>query len=101
MKINYEWSFGPFDCDPTNNIVKVIHWRLYGTYKELTAEAYGTVTLEEVIGDTFINFEDLTETTVKKWVTSKVDVAAMQAAIKAQIEHMLEPKSVTLSPPWA
>jgi hypothetical protein len=101
MKVKYEWSFGPFDCDPTDKIVKVIHWRLYGTYKEYTAEAYGTVSLEEVVGGSYIKFEDLTETTVKKWVTAKVDVPGLQASIQSQIEHMMEPKSVTLSPPWS
>jgi hypothetical protein len=88
-----------------SGVVYNIHYRFDLTDGEYSKGAYGTVS---VAGDPnaegFIAYDDLTETTVKAWVTEALGgqekVDEIEAALQAKIEEDKNPTSA-VGMPWA
>ena len=88
-----------------SGVVYNIHYRFDLTDGDYSKGAYGTVS---VAGDPnaegFIAYDDLTETTVKTWVTEALGgqekVDEIEAALQAKIEEDKNPTSAT-GMPWA
>ena len=88
-----------------SGVVYNIHYRFDLTDGDYSKGAYGTVS---VAGDPnaegFIAYDDLTETTVKAWVTEALGgqekVDEIEAALQAKIEEDKNPTSAT-GMPWA
>tara|TARA_R100000900_G_scaffold104124_1_gene80794 strand:- start:169 stop:477 length:309 start_codon:yes stop_codon:yes gene_type:complete len=87
-----------------SGVVYNIHYRFDLTDGDYSKGAYGTVS---VAGDPnaegFIAYDDLTETTVKAWVTEALGgqekVDEIEAALQAKIEEDKNPTSAT-GMPW-
>ena len=88
-----------------SGVVYNIHYRFDLTDGDYSKGAYGTVS---VAGDPnaegFIAYDDLTETTVKAWVTEALGgqekVDEIEAALQAKIEEDKNPTSA-IGMPWA
>ena len=88
-----------------SGVVYNIHYRFDLTDGEYSKGAYGTVS---VAGDPnaegFIAYDDLTETTVKAWVTEALGgqekIDEIEAALQAKIEEDKNPTSA-VGMPWA
>ena len=88
-----------------SGVVYNIHYRFDLTDGDYSKGAYGTVS---VAGDPnaegFIAYDDLTETTVKTWVTEALGgqekVDEIEAALQAKIEEDKNPTSA-VGMPWA
>ena len=88
-----------------SGVVYNIHYRFDLVDGEYSKGAYGTVS---VTGDPnaegFIAYDDLTETTVKTWVTEALGgqekVDEIEAALQAKIEEDKNPTSA-VGMPWA
>jgi hypothetical protein len=88
-----------------SGVVYNIHYRFDLVDGDYSKGAYGTVS---VAGDPnaegFIAYADLTETTVKAWVTEALGgqekVDEIEAALQAKIEEDKNPTSAT-GMPWA
>ena len=88
-----------------SGVVYNIHYRFDLTDGDYSKGAYGTVA---VAGDPnaegFIAYDDLTETTVKAWVTEALGgqekVDEIEAALQAKIEEDKNPTSA-VGMPWA
>ena len=88
-----------------SGVVYNIHYRFDLTDGDYSKGAYGTVS---VAGDPnaegFIAYDDLTETTVKTWVTEALGgqekVDEIEAALQAKIEEDKNPTSA-IGMPWA
>ena len=88
-----------------SGVVYNIHYRFDLTDGDYSKGAYGTVS---VAGDPnaegFIAYDDLTETTVKAWVTEALGgqekVDEIEAALQAKIEEDKNPTSA-VGMPWA
>ena len=105
----YTWQFPQLEAYPTlqdkTNVVFTVHWRLRGE-DELgnSAEVYGSVGLAPYDGEgQFVEFANLTEETVISWVESALgeeQVTQYKQNIDGQIEVIVNPKSISLPPPW-
>lgn len=105
----YTWQFPQLEAYPTlqdkTNVVFTVHWRLRGE-DELgnSAEVYGSVGLAPYDGEgQFVEFDNLTEETVIAWVESALgeeQVTQYKQNLDGQIEVIVNPKSISLPPPW-
>jgi propanediol dehydratase small subunit len=79
------------------DIVTVIHWTATKEDGDFVASVYNTQSVE--VGDTVIPFAEVTEELVKTWLSDKLDMESLEAALDAQIEAQKNP--VTASGlPW-
>lgn len=95
MTITINWTINNLERQTSDGLVTVVHWgasaseasndpeNLYG------ASVYNTQALER--GDSFVNYDTLTQETVLGWLWQKVDKEAVEAALTAQIEAQKEP----------
>lgn len=108
MATTYEWEFPAFDAYPTEagetDVVYTVHYTYTATDGEHVGSVYGTVGVTYEAGSPFTPFNQLTKEQVTGWVTEALGeetVAAMKTNVDDQIENQINPKSVTLTPPWA
>ena len=104
----YTWSIANLERHTADGIVYTTHWTISATAttpegEEVSAGAYGSVGLEAPAeGDVVIPYASLTPEVVIGWVKEKLgeeQVASTEAALAAQIEEQLQPKSAT-GVPW-
>jgi hypothetical protein len=104
MNVTYSWSFNPLECalseDGLEKVVKNVHWRLTGAANGAMTDVYGVVAFDSPEANSFITFDSLTANTVESWVKSKLDVPALRTSIETALAEKMQPKSVTLTPPW-
>ena len=102
----YSWDCRTVDTYPTSgdfaDVVYNVHWRLTGTDEtgEHSATVIGTqsITVEDLDGESFVAFEDLTHEDVIGWVESAMGaerVAELHTSLDNQIADKIAPKSVT------
>jgi propanediol dehydratase small subunit len=86
------------DRNTDGDVITVIHWTATKEDGDFVASVYNTQSVE--VGDTVIPFAEVTEELVKTWLTEKLDMESLEAALDAQIEAQKNP--VTASGlPWA
>ena len=110
MAISYNWNVSTVDTYPTldNNadVIYNVHWKITGTDdanndsdgNALTADTYGTQTLNTKDISSFTAFASVNATTVQGWVETAMgadNVQAKQDSIDAQIALLVTPTSVT------
>ena len=111
--IIYTWDCRTVDCHPTHNeqgaqlthVVYNIYWKLTGTQtvdtKTYSATVIGTQTLkaEDIVLNTFVPFEDLTNEIATIWCTNAMGlerVASLKTSVENQIAVQIIPTSITL-----
>jgi|TARA_R100000458_G_C8237769_1_gene217612 hypothetical protein len=114
MAISYSWDVSRVDTYPTHNsqtdVVYNVHWRLTAiddanTEKDMegndipvSANVYGSQSLDTSDLSSFTAFTDLTASDVQGWVESALGsdkVTTMKAGLDAQIAEKITPTSVT------
>jgi hypothetical protein len=110
MAISYNWNVSTVDTYPTldNNadVIYNVHWKITGTDdanndsdgNALTADTYGTQTLNTKDISSFTAFASVNATTVQGWVETAMgadNVQARKNSIDAQIALLVTPTSVT------
>jgi hypothetical protein len=97
------WKINNLERQTSDGLVTVVHWGAYATEasndpeKPYTAGVYNTQALER--GDSFVNYDTLTEETVLGWLWTKVDKETVEAALEAQIEAQKAPV-ISNGLPW-
>jgi hypothetical protein len=98
------WKINNLERQTSDGLVTVVHWGAYATEasndpeKPYSAGIYSTQALER--GDSFVNYDTLTEETVLGWLWDKIDKEAVEAALEAQIEAQKAPVSAN-GLPWS
>jgi hypothetical protein len=92
-----ELKVNQLDRNTDGDIITVIHWSATKEDGDFVASVYNTQSVE--VGDTVIPFAEVTEELVKTWLTEKLDMESLEAALDAQIEAQKAPK-VTSGLPW-
>jgi propanediol dehydratase small subunit len=92
-----ELKVNQLDRNTDGDIVTTVHWTASKADGEFTASSYGSVGVE--VGDTVIPFAEVTEELVKTWLTEKLDMESLEAALDAQIEAQKNPVTAT-GLPW-
>ena len=98
------WKINNLERQTSDGLVTVVHWGASASEasndpeKPYGASIVNTQALER--GDSFVNYETLTQETVLGWVWEKVDKEAVEAALTAQINAQKAPVSAN-GLPWA
>lgn len=61
---------------------------------------YGTASFDSE-GQSFIRFQDLTETIVAGWVEASTDFSELDASLDEQLEDLVNPKIIVAPLPWS
>lgn len=91
------WTINNLERQTSDGLVTVVHWSATATDGDFTASINNTQALER--GDSFVNYDTLTEETVLGWLWTKVDKATVEAALTAQIEAQKNPVKAS-GLPW-
>jgi len=98
------WKINNLERQTSDGLVTVVHWGASAIEasndpeKPYSAGVYSTQTLER--GDSFVNYDTLTEETVLGWLWTKVDKETVEAALEAQIEAQKAPV-ISNGLPWS
>ena len=96
--MNITWTINNLERQTSDGLVTVVHWGASVVDGDYSVGIVNTQALER--GDSFVNYDTLTEETVLGWVWSKVDKEAVEAALTAQINAQKAPV-VASGLPWA
>jgi len=111
MTNTYNWIISAMDRYPTQDsltgVIHTIHWRVSAVSDQMgedgnpyTADTYGACSLGEPEAENYIEYEDLTQSTVEGWLESILDVAEIQSNLDSKIDQLINPTNLTDSPPW-
>lgn len=97
MTIAITWTINNLESQTSDGLVTVVHWGASAVDGDFGASIVNTQALER--GDSFVNYDTLTQETVLGWVWGKVDKEAVEAALTAQINAQKAPVSAN-GLPW-
>ena len=95
--MNITWTINNLERQTSDGLVTVVHWGASAVDGDFGASIVNTQALER--GDSFVNYDTLTQETVLGWVWSKVDKEAVEAALTAQINAQKQPATAN-GLPW-
>jgi hypothetical protein len=101
--MNIVWKIVNLDRYTADGLVYCVHWAASATEasndpeKPYGASIVNTQALER--GDSFVNYDTLTEETVLGWLWTKVDKETVESALEDQIEAQKTPVSAN-GLPW-
>jgi hypothetical protein len=76
---------------------------LTGVKEDISSYVYGSVSLDEPVSSTFVEFEDLTEQVVKSWCLDKMEQTEdeLKEKLETEVDSKINPVSVIRQAPWA
>ncbi|MBC01339.1 MAG: hypothetical protein CML67_17555 [Rhodobacteraceae bacterium] len=84
------------------DVVHVVHWRLRGEDANgVSAEVYGSATMEAPDPASFTPFQDLTEADVLAWIAGEIGIDEQKAIVTDRIAAKINPPVVAKAAPWA
>jgi hypothetical protein len=96
--MNINWTITQVEHQISDGLVTIAYWRCTAVEGNYSASNYGTVGFER--GDTFIEYENLTEDEVLGWVKTKLENAfEIEAGLQSHIDALKNPVSAT-GLPW-
>ena len=111
--VTYTWRIERLDAAPTEgeltDVVRKIHWRLFGTDGINTTDAYGDVPLGAADPDDFTAYSELTPATVLAWLEATIDARAgegestveqLRAGLAGVLAAKRNPAIVPMPLPW-
>jgi hypothetical protein len=111
--ITYTWQIERLDAAPAegdlHDVVRKIHWRLFGSDGTNTMDLYGDVPLGDADPADFTAYADLNEATVITWLEAAIDarageeeptVAQMHTGLAGMLAAKRTPAVVPMAPPW-
>lgn len=110
--MNYSWDIISLATkDQTNsngdlleNAVVKVQWKRVGTNDDGLSHSwmsYTTLSAEDVAADSFINFFDLTEETVKQWIVDSIRPVDLEIIDQKIVEKFDRKSIITRNPPWS
>jgi hypothetical protein len=93
----FNWSIYDMKRQTSDGLVTVVHWGATAVDGDFGASIVNTQALER--GDSFVNYDTLTEQTVLGWLWGKIDKDAVESALTAQIEAQKAPVTAN-GLPW-
>jgi len=110
MANKYTWNIVALDVAPSLNnevnVVKDIHWVLYGTDGVNTAAVYGSQSLEFNSKSPFTNYKDLKKVQIQNWLEEALgasQVSVLEANLDGQLNLLANPVSISsnqIGLPW-
>ena len=104
----YTWKIETLESHPSvnglENVVAVVHWRLFGTDDVNIVDAYGSVNLDAPDSDNFYQYNILTQEQIVEWAKAALGdgkVQALYESLNNQLLAISNPQKVKTSLPWA
>jgi len=97
------WTITNMDRLTADGFVVTVHWTASQTDGDYSASTYSTVGFTEQPGESYVPYDQLTEAAVIEWVKGSLGaegVAAVDAALAANIAEQKAPKNAT-GTPWS
>jgi hypothetical protein len=97
------WTISTLDRNTSDGFVNTVHWTASQVDGEFTASTYSTASFTKEDGINYVPYAELTEAAVVEWVKGSLGdegVAAVDAALAAQIEAQKNPVQAT-GTPWS
>ena len=92
------WSIAQLDRQTSDGLVTTAHWCCTAVDGDYSASNYGTVGFER--GDTFVDYDKLTEEEVLGWVKTKLENAfEIENGLQSHVDGLKNPVSAT-GLPW-
>ena len=111
--VTYTWRIERLDAAPTQgeltDVVRKIHWRLFGSDGVNTTDTYGDVPLGNADPDSFVVYEELDQETVIGWLEAAIDARAgedeptveqLRAGLAGVLAAKRTPAIVPMPLPW-
>lgn len=95
--MNIVWSINNLERQTSDGLVTLVHFGATAVDGDYAASIVNTQALER--GDSFVNYDTLTQETVLGWIWGKVDKEAVEAALTAQINAQKQPATAN-GLPW-
>lgn len=102
------WKVEALECKPKEgafeNVVTVVHWRATVSQGDVSETNYGAINIRSDIGGSFVEYDNLNESTVIAWVKQTLTTAKVneiEAALQSQLQQKLTPVVVRPPLPWA
>lgn len=100
-----KWVISNLECitnEINTNIVTIVHWRIIASEtigeKTYTDEVYGVTELKNLETESFIEFENLTETDIVNWIEPNINVPDLMLSLTNRINAQYN--SIQLNPPF-
>jgi hypothetical protein len=104
MAITYKWNIYALDAhvshEGKSDVIYTVHYGLNGSEGDHTDNMIGTHSVD-FDKDNFTEYADLKESDIIGWLEAGLDVDALKANIKNQIDLKKNPVSKTYSNPFA
>ena len=104
MAITYKWNIYALDAhvshEGKSDVIYTVHYGLNGSEGDHTDNMIGTHSVD-FDKDNFIEYADLKESDIIGWLEAGLDVDALKATIKKDIDLKKNPVSKTYSNPFA
>ena len=104
MAITYKWNIYALDAhvshEGKSDVIYTVHYGLNGSDGDHSDNMIGTYSLE-YDKDNFKEYADLKESDIIGWLEAGLDVDALKASIKNDIDLKKNPVSKTYSNPFA
>jgi hypothetical protein len=107
------WRIERLDVAPIEgaltNVIRKIHWRLFGSDGTNTLDIYGDALLGDADPSAFTPFEELTQPVVIDWLEAAIDaragdeeptVAQMRTGLAEMLAAKRTPSMVPMPMPW-
>jgi hypothetical protein len=91
------WSITQLNRELLDGLVTTAHWRCEAVDGDQSANTYGSVGFER--GDTFVNYDKLTQEQVLGWVKTKLNVSEIETGLQSHINQVKNPVNAT-GIPW-
>ena len=110
--ITYDWNINSMECYPEkdgySDVVFNVRWTLSGKIiqdgNSYGSSCYGSVELQLNPDNPYTPYQELTKEQVTGWIIAALgeeQVDTYYNSLANQIENIINPPSVSLSPPWA
>jgi hypothetical protein len=97
---NFNWIINQMDSLTANGFVVRVHYTVIATDETYSTSIYGTTDYTQTQGQTYIPYENLTESIVASWVQESLGKDAIETSMQNQIDALKNPVQQS-GLPWA
>jgi hypothetical protein len=91
MMTTFNWQIVQMDRLTSDGFVVTVHYNVSATDGGYQASTYGTTSYTQTPGETYIPYEDLTQSVVVGWVQEALGKDTVEASLQSQIDALKAP----------
>ena len=96
----FNWQIVQLDRLTSDGFVVTAHYRVDAQDGDFTASTYGTTSWTQEQGESYIPYDQLTESVVVGWVQTALGKDVVEASLQSQIDALKNPVQES-GLPWA